>query len=273
MRPVATCRGEGVHAVSLASRLDRSPVSERDCDVVVARTFVDPKQESSECSETVVHSHECVRLLAGVALVLSSVDELHLVPTSHARGLPALAAGRNDAHLPASRRSCWRPGRAVPLPAALLRVVAPRRRHGRGRGQRASGPLEPVADVERLRTRDPRAAGEAREGDRPRRSDREGSSDMILTCERRAEGCIDPLSQVRGTRGGSSVGQSSGLIIRRSQVQVLPAPPIHLRWRSRSWRPHLVEDSLRQTRLAVRRRLAAPPTGGDAETHDTSLLA
>jgi hypothetical protein len=29
-----------------------------------------------------------------------------------------------------------------------------------------------------------------------------------------------------GGRGGSSVGQSSGLIIRRSQVQVLPAPPI-----------------------------------------------
>jgi hypothetical protein len=32
-------------------------------------------------------------------------------------------------------------------------------------------------------------------------------------------------------RGGSSVGQSSGLIIRRSQVQVLPAPPIYLRVR------------------------------------------
>src|SRR5215211_7956533 len=32
------------------------------------------------------------------------------------------------------------------------------------------------------------------------------------------------------TRGGSSVGQSSGLIIRRSQVQVLPAPPIYLRF-------------------------------------------
>jgi hypothetical protein len=29
---------------------------------------------------------------------------------------------------------------------------------------------------------------------------------------------------VASTRGGSSVGQSSGLIIRRSQVQVLPAP-------------------------------------------------
>jgi hypothetical protein len=29
-------------------------------------------------------------------------------------------------------------------------------------------------------------------------------------------------------RGGSSVGQSSGLIIRRSQVQVLPAPQIYL---------------------------------------------
>jgi hypothetical protein len=39
-------------------------------------------------------------------------------------------------------------------------------------------------------------------------------------------------------RGGSSVGQSSGLIIRRSQVQVLPAPPIYLRFRggaSRRW--------------------------------------
>jgi hypothetical protein len=31
-----------------------------------------------------------------------------------------------------------------------------------------------------------------------------------------------------GDRGGSSVGQSSGLIIRRSQVQVLPAPPDEL---------------------------------------------
>jgi hypothetical protein len=33
------------------------------------------------------------------------------------------------------------------------------------------------------------------------------------------------LPQVRRIRGGSSVGQSSGLIIRRSQVRVLPAPP------------------------------------------------
>jgi hypothetical protein len=30
-------------------------------------------------------------------------------------------------------------------------------------------------------------------------------------------------------RGGSSVGQSRGLIILRSQVRVLPAPPIYLR--------------------------------------------
>jgi hypothetical protein len=35
------------------------------------------------------------------------------------------------------------------------------------------------------------------------------------------------FAQVSGARGGSSVGQSSGLIIRRSQVQVLPAPPIY----------------------------------------------
>jgi hypothetical protein len=36
-------------------------------------------------------------------------------------------------------------------------------------------------------------------------------------------------SQVDVPRGGSSVGQSRGLIILRSQVRVLPAPPIYLR--------------------------------------------
>src|SRR5439155_15135674 len=33
---------------------------------------------------------------------------------------------------------------------------------------------------------------------------------------------------VHSMRGGSSVGQSSGLIIRRSEVRVLPAPPSDL---------------------------------------------
>jgi hypothetical protein len=37
-------------------------------------------------------------------------------------------------------------------------------------------------------------------------------------------------------RGGSSVGQSSGLIIRRSQVRSLPAPPIYLRLRGEVFR-------------------------------------
>jgi hypothetical protein len=44
------------------------------------------------------------------------------------------------------------------------------------------------------------------------------------------------FAQVSGARGGSSVGQSSGLIIRRSQVQVLPAPPIYLRIHTRGSR-------------------------------------
>jgi hypothetical protein len=47
---------------------------------------------------------------------------------------------------------------------------------------------------------------------------------MILTCEPAEGRTPDTFGQVRGTGGGSSVGQSSGLIIRRSQVQVLPAP-------------------------------------------------
>jgi hypothetical protein len=52
---------------------------------------------------------------------------------------------------------------------------------------------------------------------------------MILTSEApRERGSRRPAGQ--STRGGSSVGQSSGLIIRRSQVQVLPAPPIYLRF-------------------------------------------
>jgi hypothetical protein len=38
--------------------------------------------------------------------------------------------------------------------------------------------------------------------------------------------------QVDLPRGGSSVGQSRGLIILRSQVRVLPAPPIYLRERA-----------------------------------------
>ena len=53
-----------------------------------------------------------------------------------------------------------------------------------------------------------------------------GASDMILTSgapTERGSRC----SAGQTTRGGSSVGQSSGLIIRRSQVQVLPAPPIY----------------------------------------------
>jgi hypothetical protein len=47
---------------------------------------------------------------------------------------------------------------------------------------------------------------------------------MILTRAPAAIGSRSVSSQLRDTRGGSSVGQSSGLIIRRSQVQVLPAP-------------------------------------------------
>ena len=48
-------------------------------------------------------------------------------------------------------------------------------------------------------------------------------SDMILAGDRFRVGRRSPTSP--RIRGGSSVGQSSGLIIRRSQVQVLPAPP------------------------------------------------
>jgi hypothetical protein len=47
---------------------------------------------------------------------------------------------------------------------------------------------------------------------------------MILTGDRSRSAVNDASSLVADTRGGSSVGQSSGLIIRRSQVQVLPAP-------------------------------------------------
>ena len=54
---------------------------------------------------------------------------------------------------------------------------------------------------------------------------------MILTRDRSTIAARVASSLVASTRGGSSVGQSSGLIIRRSQVQVLPAPPIYLRFR------------------------------------------
>ena len=47
---------------------------------------------------------------------------------------------------------------------------------------------------------------------------------MILTRDRSTGTAQIASSLVASTRGGSSVGQSSGLIIRRSQVQVLPAP-------------------------------------------------
>jgi hypothetical protein len=50
---------------------------------------------------------------------------------------------------------------------------------------------------------------------------------MILTRDRSTGAVNVASSLVASTRGGSSVGQSSGLIIRRSQVQVLPAPPIY----------------------------------------------
>jgi hypothetical protein len=50
---------------------------------------------------------------------------------------------------------------------------------------------------------------------------------MILTCDRDRSSASNASSQVAGLRGGSSVGQSRGLIILRSQVQVLPAPPIY----------------------------------------------
>ena len=51
---------------------------------------------------------------------------------------------------------------------------------------------------------------------------------MILTCTRDGPNVTSTSSLVAGKRGGSSVGQSRGLIILRSQVQVLPAPPIYL---------------------------------------------
>jgi hypothetical protein len=47
---------------------------------------------------------------------------------------------------------------------------------------------------------------------------------MILTRDRSMSAVNVASSLVASRRGGSSVGQSSGLIIRRSQVQVLPAP-------------------------------------------------
>ena len=47
---------------------------------------------------------------------------------------------------------------------------------------------------------------------------------MILTRDWSTITARVASSLVASTRGGSSVGQSSGLIIRRSQVQVLPAP-------------------------------------------------
>ena len=55
---------------------------------------------------------------------------------------------------------------------------------------------------------------------------------MILTRDRSTGTAQIASSLVASTRGGSSVGQSSGLIIRRSQVQVLPAPPIYLQFRA-----------------------------------------
>jgi hypothetical protein len=54
---------------------------------------------------------------------------------------------------------------------------------------------------------------------------------MILTRDWSTIAARVASSLVASIRGGSSVGQSSGLIIRRSQVQVLPAPPIYLRFR------------------------------------------
>ncbi len=67
----------------------------------------------------------------------------------------------------------------------------------------------------------------------PRRSERCAMrhSRVIPTTVSRSHDAAACSAHRLPNRGGSSVGQSSGLIIRRSQVQVLPAPPIYPRFR------------------------------------------
>jgi hypothetical protein len=138
--------------------------------------------------------------------------------------LPAVASGRDDARLPTPGGRGERASDPVPLPAPRVRVVAPRRRDGRRRRERASRPLESIADALCLRSGDPWPSAGARAYDRCCAQVERDDSDMILTRDRSTSAVRVASSQVAGTRGGSSVGQSSGLIIRRSQVQVLPAP-------------------------------------------------